>query len=243
MTGTNLLASLEPGEPNHAGVTGGKSLWYQWTATATGAITIDTLGSNFDTELAVYTGTAINALTIVAQNADVGGSPPYNVLSSVTFNPVVGTTYWIAVDGYRGRSGGLSLNWNQAVLGGAARGSLAQNQRDLTLETTSRHLDLTCSPVEDGGFLLAIHGDPKTDYELESSSDLILWSRVHTVQTDDHGLSLIVDRSKPVGRVSISDPLCGAESGLNPAALRASTPQLFYRARPTDSTATDELIQ
>ena len=36
VTGTNVGATMEAGEPNHAGVVGGKSVWYSWTAPATG---------------------------------------------------------------------------------------------------------------------------------------------------------------------------------------------------------------
>ena len=63
-TGTNLGASVEAGEPEHGGSPGGHSVWWTWTAPSTGNVTIDTLGSNFDTLLAVYTGSAVNALTL-----------------------------------------------------------------------------------------------------------------------------------------------------------------------------------
>src|SRR5213593_4436723 len=32
ITGTNVEATKEAGEPNHAGNAGGKSVWYSWTA-------------------------------------------------------------------------------------------------------------------------------------------------------------------------------------------------------------------
>ncbi|MBI3417765.1 MAG: hypothetical protein HY043_20935 [Verrucomicrobia bacterium] len=227
--GMNFLATKEPGEPNHAGNTGGKSLWFQWTATSSGTNTVDTLGSDFDTSLAVYTGNAVNALTLVAQNEDMGGPSPYNVLSQVSFDPVVGITYWIAVDGYRGKSGRVQLNWNQMTLGGSLS-SLHRNPGSLALaKVHDQRPQLTCSPEPGGGFLLKIEGVPDQYYDLQSSPDLHQWTRVHTVQADANGLALMVDRSKPAGRVSLSDPVCGAESGLNPALARALTPRLFYR--------------
>jgi hypothetical protein len=51
-TGTNAAATKESGEPNHAGNSGGASIWYRWAPTANGSVTIDTLGSGFDTLLA-----------------------------------------------------------------------------------------------------------------------------------------------------------------------------------------------
>ena len=66
VSGTNVNATKETGEPNHAGNAGGKSVWWTWTAPASGNVVIDTIGSTFDTLLGVYTGTAVNALTQVA---------------------------------------------------------------------------------------------------------------------------------------------------------------------------------
>jgi hypothetical protein len=104
-TATNLIATKETGEPNHAGVAGGRSLWWRWTAPGNGTVTINTYdslswhpdnyGGPLDTVLAVYTGAALNALTMVATNNDDVLFAPN---SSVTFNAVSGRTYYIAVD-------------------------------------------------------------------------------------------------------------------------------------------------
>jgi hypothetical protein len=108
VTGSNTGASKESGEPNHAGTAGGKSVWWTWTATASGTVTIDTLGSNFDTLLGIYTGTSVSGLTLVKANDD---SPAGGTLTSkVSFTVTAGTTYRIAVDGYGGVSGSITLN-------------------------------------------------------------------------------------------------------------------------------------
>jgi len=106
LTGSNLGATKETGEPNHAGYTGGKSVWWSWTATANGTGTVSTVGSNFDTILAVYTGTTLAGLTRVASDDDSGGS----LTSLVSFAVTTGTTYQIAVDGYGASSGNITLN-------------------------------------------------------------------------------------------------------------------------------------
>ena len=109
--GTNLAASKEPGEPNHAGNVGGHSVWYSWTAPSTRTIRIDTCGSNFDTLLGVYTGSAVNGLTLVASNDDaqaIGGACSNGagpLQSKVSFLTTAGTTYRIAVDGFTGGTG------------------------------------------------------------------------------------------------------------------------------------------
>src|SRR5579871_2804911 len=93
-SGSNVGATKESGEPNHAGNRGGASIWYRWTPAAGGSVTIDTLSSSFDTLLAVYTGSAVNALTAVVSNDDCCGGRQ----SKVTFVAAGGTTYQIAVD-------------------------------------------------------------------------------------------------------------------------------------------------
>ncbi|MEP6922084.1 MAG: Ig-like domain-containing protein [bacterium] len=100
VSGSNVGADKEPGEPNHepAGNIGGASVWYRWLAPASGPVTITTEGSSFDTLLGVYTGTSVSGLTIIARNDDEG--TPGILTSRVSFNAVGGTTYQIAVDGY-----------------------------------------------------------------------------------------------------------------------------------------------
>ncbi len=105
--GTNIGATRELGEPYHAGVPGSTSVWFTWTAPSSGSFSLNTAGSNFDTVLAVYTGTSVSTLTPVASNDDVS---PYNLTSALTFNAVAGTTYRIAVDGYNGLAGNVVLN-------------------------------------------------------------------------------------------------------------------------------------
>src|SRR5204862_447954 len=108
--GGNGNATKETGEPNHAGNAGGHSIWYRWTAPTTDPVTIDTVGSAFNTLLGVYTGGSVSGLTTIASNDDIDGS---NSRSRASFTPVAGATYQIAVDGFSGASGSVTLNWNQ----------------------------------------------------------------------------------------------------------------------------------
>lgn len=123
VAGTNAGASLEAGEPNHAGVPGGRSVWWLWQASANGTVTIETVGSTFDTVLGVYTGTAVNALTLVGSDDDSGG----NQASRVVFTAAAGTVYAIAVDGYNGASGSIALSV-QTGTSGAVPAIVAQPQ-------------------------------------------------------------------------------------------------------------------
>lgn len=106
-------ATSETGEPLHAGQPGGTSLWYCWTAPTSGAYYWDTVGSAFDTLLAIYTGNAVDQLTAQVSDDNSGGAGT----SRVQLQAVAGTVYHIAVDQKFGTQGVatrgvLQLNWH-----------------------------------------------------------------------------------------------------------------------------------
>ncbi|HEU0011479.1 MAG TPA: DUF11 domain-containing protein [Verrucomicrobiae bacterium] len=108
-TGSTLGATKEPGEPDHAGNFGGASIWFSWQAPTNGTATFSTIGSDFDTLLAVYRGTSVSGLSLVAGNDDSG----FGLLqSTVQFAARAGTTYKLAVDGYDGEEGSVVLSWD-----------------------------------------------------------------------------------------------------------------------------------
>ena len=106
--GSNRLASKESGEPLHAGELGGRSVWWRWTAQTTGTVTVDTCTTFFDTLLGVYTGTSVGGLTEVASNDDAPNDL-CGTASATAFRAQAGQTYSIAVDGYNGASGDVTL--------------------------------------------------------------------------------------------------------------------------------------
>ncbi|MBI2924589.1 MAG: S8 family serine peptidase [Verrucomicrobia bacterium] len=101
-------AGKEPGEPLHAGNEGGRSVWWRWLAPQDGVLTLTTTNSNFDTLLALYTGSRINTLTPIASNDDAFGNVSWSKLSQAVQS---GVSYRIAVDGYAGASGQAALNY------------------------------------------------------------------------------------------------------------------------------------
>ena len=105
---SNVEATRETGEPEHANMNGGGSLWWRWTAPKTGTITIDTCGSDFDTLLGIYTGTSVDALTEVASSDDAPAQR-CGQASGTAFRAHAGTTYSIAVDGFEGETGNVQL--------------------------------------------------------------------------------------------------------------------------------------
>ncbi len=103
-TGNNDGYTGEAGEIEHDGPT--TSAWWSWTAPASGILTIDTVGSNYDTYLTLATGSNVAQLTSLAGNDDFGGT----LLSQIVANVQPGVTYQIAVDGFSNATGDITLN-------------------------------------------------------------------------------------------------------------------------------------
>ena len=72
-----------------------QTLWFKFTATESARLTANTIGSNYDTELWLLTGSRRH-LTILDCNDDLaGGGHPSR--SSLTFDAVAGQTYYFMV--------------------------------------------------------------------------------------------------------------------------------------------------
>jgi alpha-tubulin suppressor-like RCC1 family protein len=105
---TNVQSTLKAtsfGDPVPDCVDGfGHGVWYQFTAPVAGQLIVDTFGSDFDTGVAIYTGSC-DSLTEVACNDDTGG-----VTSQVILPTTAGTAYFILVGGYDSDAGNLVLH-------------------------------------------------------------------------------------------------------------------------------------
>ena len=99
--GSTSLATRELFEPCHDGKRGYHSVWLSWVAPQDGIVTLNTVGSECDTLLAVYTGQSLTSLVSVAadDDDDASSSPPNPYgWSRVQFNATQGTVYQIVVD-------------------------------------------------------------------------------------------------------------------------------------------------
>jgi hypothetical protein len=111
-TGTNNIdATLEGGETSPNGET--NTVWFTWTAPASGDFTYGTLGSTnlgateWDAVIGIYTGSAVNALTTI------DGPKDTTLEESMTVPVLKGTTYYIQLAGYGGdTAANLLINWN-----------------------------------------------------------------------------------------------------------------------------------
>jgi hypothetical protein len=175
-TGSNVAATKQTGEPNHAGQPANDSIWWKWTPGIGGPVTIDTSGSSFDTVLEVYTGSTLSNLNSIAENDD---APDGGDTSQVNFTAIAGIPYLIAVDGFAGDSGSVQLNIS------------GTNPPPLQLANVQQ------SP--DGHFSFNIHGTPTQFFVLQTSTNLVDWNNISTNQFNDS----VFDFTEPASLITI----------------------------------------
>lgn len=171
----NGRATREEGEPPHGGNDGGHSVWYTFQAPATGLLSLTTTNSTFDTLLGLYKGQELTNLTLVAQNDD---ALPRSGYSEIVSGLEADQLYYIAVDGYGGEVGDISLEWSFA--------------------TTEDYFSLNYAPVLGGtvtppaGLYLAGSTQPVTALP---SRDFVFDGWEGTVSGDENPLILIMDQN------------------------------------------------
>lgn len=162
--GTNRYATWQPGEPGSNSST--HSVWYRWTAPFSGPVTMNTCTSSFDTVLDVYTGFAVNSLTLVASNDDTIGCGTNGRGSQVTFNAVSGTTYRISVRGFAGSEGTFTLGLKMPP----------QNDNFASAQALSGN-----SATANGTTLAATRETGEPDHYVTNPPDSDLWVGDHSV--------------------------------------------------------------
>jgi hypothetical protein len=93
-TVTATSASDDPAVPACGSGAGHKSVWWKFTPNAPGSLTVNTATSDYDTLLAIWTGTR-GALVPVACNDNVSGTDSTSLISGLLVKP--GVTYYIEV--------------------------------------------------------------------------------------------------------------------------------------------------
>ncbi len=112
VTGSNVNAGIEVGEPVHAYLGTGRSVWWSWTAPAGGVAVVDLDGTAFFPAVGIYTGHSVAALTPVGTNGDGSGY----LRRAATFVATAGTTYRIAVDGIGRSAGSIAVGFPTSLV-------------------------------------------------------------------------------------------------------------------------------
>jgi hypothetical protein len=176
-TGYNAGATQERGEPAF-GDSIGKTVWWSWTAPVGGTVSIDLSGSDYSFPVAVFTGSSLARLHMVA--ADSGG---------VIFDAVEGQTYQIAVSDSAGLTGAIKLTLQAPIV-------------DLTL---SRAIKLSNSAIlsyvtSPGEVIVLLRSNDGTDWQKVQTT-------VATRNTVEFVVRSAPKASGPYYRAVISDRL------------------------------------
>ena len=123
--GSSTLATREFGEPRLSDEAASRTVWFRYRARRTQRITLDTIGSNYDTVLGVFTGD-LGRLRRVAVNDDAGEGNS----SEITLTVRRGRTYHIVIDGY-GTSGDYELGLSDGSAAGVGLGVEAEEGQTL----------------------------------------------------------------------------------------------------------------
>ena len=97
-TRSNVFATTDAG--------GTKSIWYHWTAPATGIAAFSTRGTNFDTTLRMYSDAGS---TLIDTSGDI--NPTEVGWSTVARSVTAGDQYWFAVSTNDGTEGAVQMDW------------------------------------------------------------------------------------------------------------------------------------
>ena len=107
------FATRDPAEPAHCGNPAGASYWLMYQPPANGTMTLDTIGSAYDTVMEVYTfNGALNGYTnLISLACDNDAISPHGP-SRVIVQAVKNRQYVVVVDGINGARGAAWLNYN-----------------------------------------------------------------------------------------------------------------------------------
>lgn len=124
ITADNGLATIETGEPDTSTYGPRNSLWYQWTPSSSGVVSIDTCSTvwsdpvhSIDSRLYVYSDANdpadLAGLELATENDD-GCPEPNSLLSHVYLTVTAGTPYWIRLANFsvaHGYDYKIKLRW------------------------------------------------------------------------------------------------------------------------------------
>lgn len=193
-TGHNIGATNDPGQPEIETFPDNvfrnpyinlKSVWWRWTAPASGPVDVSTFGSQAYTVLGAYSGNSIANLVPLAETASGDAFNGYNRAttgtSRLSFNATEGETYHLLVQG----AGLQSTSAGPLVLDIDAPPGVPSAPSQLTatvLDAASARLDWKNTSTEASAF------------RIEFSLDGAIWEPLAVVEVDSQSY---IDRNLP----------------------------------------------
>jgi hypothetical protein len=118
VVGSNIGATVEPGEPNIQDSQGGASVWYRWTAPADGTVTFDTCDAHpgVDGHIEAFLGNNLASISPFGVGPSQNLCPAGEAGSNITFTVSAGITLDIKFDGFNygngPEEGPFTLEWS-----------------------------------------------------------------------------------------------------------------------------------
>jgi hypothetical protein len=177
-TGTQIFntagSATEPGEVI-CGVTGGSSEWITFVPEQTGTLFLNTIGSSYDTVMAVFRRNPTNAAALQLLACD-NNSGTDGLDSAVSLAVEGGKTNYVLVDGVNGATGILYLNYSLA---------------------TTTIIKLAGRTAE-GANIVQVNGRPGINFAIQASTNFSNWASIVTTNaptgvfnyTDNGSISL-----------------------------------------------------
>jgi len=144
-------------------------VWFTWSATANGDVTIDTKGSDFDTTLAVYTDTDATLAGLNEEDCDFGTPAEGWTDSMVSLTVTAGTNYAIQVFGYDSATGSLTLNLAATAAQQTLDASVSGNGT-ITSSPSGINCGAECTAVFANGATVTLTATPNP------GSQLVAWA-------------------------------------------------------------------
>ena len=195
------FATTDPAEPPHCGVTGGASYWLMYQPPANGTMTLDTIGSSYDTVMEVYTfnGTLTSYADLISIACDNDGVSLHGP-SRVTFQAVKTRQYAVVVDGVNGARGSAWLNY---VLNTNLPAQPPTLQSPVTTQTVTGGSTVTLAPSI-GGELPMKYAWKKDGTNIPNVTiPYLQMANVTTAQTGNYSLTVTND----LGTLTVTMPV------------------------------------
>ena len=195
------FATTDPNEPPHCGVTGGASYWLQYSPPTNGTMTLDTIGSSYDTVMEVYTfnGTLTSYADLISIACDNDGVSLHGP-SRVTFQAVKTRQYAVVVDGVNGARGSAWLNY---VLNTNLPAQPPTLQSPVTTQTVTGGSTVTLAPSI-GGELPMKYAWKKDGTNIPNVTiPYLQMANVTTAQTGNYSLTVTND----LGTLTVTMPV------------------------------------
>lgn len=123
-------ATMEPDEPGPPCSFGnaGNTVWYSFTPGSDTFVSADTLGTDFDSVVAVWTGPSLGALELVGCNDDA-----LSLSAQVAFLARAATTYYVQVADFAGVGGSLDFRMRE-IDAGLIEGTVTEEGSGIPIE-------------------------------------------------------------------------------------------------------------